>query len=251
LIDIRPSAAAAPSSAVQELTRRPRQSNSEWLGKALAKAEGAGTLLLLGGTSRTSFHLRVAQSRARQDLLPSFWSHVAVISGKKGSDWRLLEISLEPRAGFGDVPPNNGVQEGLASAYDDPAAFPNIAVLSVNVDNPAVSLAEAFQAVRHQRRLADLPTILIDWLGFVWGATAKGNPLLNSIGIPSAVFAEAVYAVMGVELTPGLSTQAACPEAIWQAAKWWHAFYASTASRTAGPLSGRYFVGQPAAAAAG
>jgi hypothetical protein len=43
------------------------------------------------------------------------------------------------------------------------------------------------------------------------------NPLAETLGLPSAVFIETVYGMAGIELTPGLSCSARCPEAIWQA----------------------------------
>jgi hypothetical protein len=69
------------------------------------------------------------------------------------------------------------------------------------------------------------------------------------MGIPSAVLIESAYSIIGVELTPGLAGQSSCPEAIWQAAKWWHEFYDSEAAVTEAPVAGHYHIGQPAAAA--
>jgi hypothetical protein len=43
---------------------------------------------------------------------------------------------------------------------------------------------------------------------------------------------------IGIELTPGLATRASCPEAMWQAARWWHPYYldrAPSGAGTAGP----------------
>jgi hypothetical protein len=79
--------------------------------------------------------------------------------------------------------------------------------------------------------------------------------------VPSAVFVETVYGMSGVELTPGLSSSASCPEAIWQSAKWWHNFYEgdggregqadiSDADETSVP-KGFYLLRQPAATAVG
>jgi hypothetical protein len=78
--------------------------------------------------------------------------------------------------------------------------------------------------------------------------------LLYSKGIPSAAFVEAAHSLAGVELTPGLSSSASCPEAIWQAVKWWHEYYTGVvdlgAAGAAGPLvpSGRHAVRQKSAA---
>jgi hypothetical protein len=36
---------------------------------------------------------------------------------------------------------------------------------------------------------------------------------------------EVVFGAAGFDLTPGLESRSSCPEAIWQAAKWWHEYY--------------------------
>ncbi len=239
--------------------RTARQKNRQWLAEALPGRDLAGWVVLLGGTSPLDFRLRVAQSHARQDLLPSFWSHAAIIRGRGGEDdWNLAEVSLDPPHGFGFVPRRNGVQDGKLSRYDDPRHYPNIACLHFPVKEAAYrpeyatfadALAKAAATFQTQRSALDMGTLLVEWLAFVWGAGDKGNPLLRGVGVPSAAFVEAAFSIAGVELTPGLSSQSSCPEAIWQAAVWWHAFYESEAAVTAEAAEGRYCVGQPAAAA--
>jgi hypothetical protein len=70
------------------------------------------------------------------------------------------------------------------------------------------------------------------------------------------VFAEAVFVALGIELTPGLSTRSSCPEAIWQAALWWHKYYETRrvtadgggdSDAAAATPAGVYWAGQPAA----
>jgi len=228
---------------------RPRgQGNVKWFADAIGDNDPQGILLLFGAVTRTAWRLRFAQSQMRHDLVPSYWSHVALLESRGARDWRLLEISLEPQRGFGDVPRQNAVQRGVLSAYDDPEVVPNVAYLTFrpkaqSKEQPGVSFDEAVAATQHQRQLADLTSGLLDWLGYAWGVGTKTNPLLTGSGMPSAVFAQTVYAIMGIELTPGLATTSACPEAIWQTAKWWHPFYASTASRADGTLCGRYCIG--------
>lgn len=67
------------------------------------------------------------------------------------------------------------------------------------------------------------------WLAYVWGAGRAANPLLDSQGIPSAAMVELVLGGAGYDLTPGLESRASCPEAIWQAARWWHSYYEDVA----------------------
>jgi hypothetical protein len=51
----------------------------------------------------------------------------------------------------------------------------------------------------------------------------------TAAAFPSAAFVEAAHSLAGIELTPGLSSSASCPEAVWQAVKWWHEYYAGVA----------------------
>jgi len=244
MIDIRSSAAFKPSQYLTKLPRPRGQTNSEWLARALGSREPTGAMVLLGGVSPTAFRVRVAQSHARNDLLPSFWSHVALLRRAFGkADWDLYEASLEPTGGFGFAPSSNGVQHGLFSVYDNPDVFPNIACLQVRMRPDALRAGVALP-----QALEDAVNAFRRQLGFVWGAADKVNPLFKNMGVPSAVFIESVFAMIGVELTPGLASQSSCPEAIWQAAKWWHEFYQSEATLTEHPLEGRYVIGQPAAA---
>jgi hypothetical protein len=82
--------------------------------------------------------------------------------------------------------------------------------------------------LREQRSIIDIPTLILPWLGFVWGAGTGGNPLLNGYGVPSAVLVETAYGMAEVELTPGLAAASSCPEAIYQAARWWTGYYTET-----------------------
>jgi hypothetical protein len=256
MIGIRASTASKPNEQLRERARAASQTNSQWLAAALGAGDPRGAFLLVGGAGPIDFRLRVAQSHARSDLLPSFWSHAAIIRRAAGQrDWVLYEASLEPPRGFGRVAANNGIQAGRFAAYDDPLRYPNIACLQVRVSPQALGgltlpakLDQAVATFRNQRALLDLPSLLVQWLSFAWGAGDQGNPLLKGAGVPSAVLVEGLYAIAGVELTPGLASQSSCPEAIWQSAKWWHEFYESEASLTEAPISGSYFLGQPAAA---
>jgi hypothetical protein len=79
------------------------------------------------------------------------------------------------------------------------------------------------------------------WLAFAWGAGRAGNPLYDGIGIPSAAMLEIVFGAVGFDLTPGLESRASCPEAMWQAAKWWHEYYERENRQG---LIGAYHIGQ-------
>jgi hypothetical protein len=191
-----------------------REGNRAWLARA-GMTEG---ILLLGGTSLSHFRLRVAQSHLRQDMQPSFWSFAGLYQ-----DGKVQSVRLEFDGDASDMPVVNGVQVNDIAEFNDPHWYPNIAVVSLGVDPQR--LAANVERVKAQRSIIDLPQHILPWLGYVWGAGQRGNPLLEGIGLPSAAFVETVYALADVELTPGLSSSATCPEAIWQTAKWWRHYF--------------------------
>ena len=167
---------------------------------------------------------------------------------------RLHEVSLEPPNGFKDVPKLQGIQSGKLADYDDPDEFPNVALLRFKLSKD--SLEESFDAtvnnviqrLHKDRGTVDIVLSLWTWLGYVWGVEDEPNPLLQGVGLPSAIMVETVFSMIGVELTPGLASQSSCPEAIWQAVKWWGGYYDSEATLTTGQPYGCYCVDQRAAA---
>ena len=234
--------------------------NTSWVAALPQGMVGPGTVLLVGGASVVDFRLRVAQSHLRHDLLPSFWSIVGVMSARD----RLLTVPLDEQLAPADVPSRNAIHDCPLAAYDDPLQYPNIAV--VNFASQGEAVVDNVRRLSHQRSAIDLPHLLVAWLGFVWGAAAVSNPLVQSIGIPGAALTETAFGMSGIELTPGIASGASCPEAVWQSAIWWHEYYARTSdiridgesvdrrSEDAGegPLPivpwGAYVVRQPAAA---
>jgi hypothetical protein len=214
-----------------------------------------GSILLLGGSSVVHFRLRVAQSHLRHDLLPSFWS----LAGMVVSADRFLSVPIGLPMHPDTVPARNAVEECSIGDFDDPVRFPNIAVISFA--DGSEGLVDLARRLRYQRAAIDLPQQLVQWLAFVWGVGATGNPLLQNVGMPSAGLIEAAFGMAGVELTPGVASQASCPEGIWQSAIWWHGYYEKTgaspapaparglkAEVTARAPAGRYITRQMAAA---
>lgn len=226
-----------------------KETNSTWLRRVTKdQVMMEGSLLLLGGSSVSHFRVRVAQSHLRFDLTPSHWSLVGVLTGEN----TFYSVPLEITEDISELPRINGVREYSLSDFDDPARFPNIAVIQVT-DTPEKILKHVAR-MKWQRGLIDLPGLILSWLGYVWCVGQRGNPLLAGEGLPSAVFAETLYGIAGIELTPGLSTASTCPEAIWQAAKWWRSFYeealklaATTHANVIAPR-GCFALRQPAAA---
>jgi hypothetical protein len=152
------------------------------------------------------------------------------------------------------VPRTNGVRTCRLEEYDDPARFPNIAILHFS-DNER-PIHRKIDRVKSQRSVIDLPTLMLPWFGYIWSVGQVANPLLAGQGLPSAAFVETVYGIAGIGLTPGLSSASSCPEAIWAAAKWWHQFHAEEtgigdeAHAIARIPAGHFAVRQPAAVVA-
>lgn len=180
-----------------------------------------GDVVLIGGASLADFRIRNAQALARHDLTPSHWSLVGILSGPD----ELTTVPLGPTADPSLVPASNAIARIPLESFDDPIRYPNFAVVRFPVDGPRV-LHQA-NALRRQRTIVDLPHLLLVWLGYVWGTAAGNNPLVGGFGLPSAVLVETAFGMADVELTPGLASGSSCPEAIWQAARWWHDFYAA------------------------
>ena len=180
-----------------------------------------GDVVLLGGKSIVDFRIRVAQSHARHDLTPSYWSTVGVLS----SATRLITVPIGSTGiDLSLIPAINAMTPVPLSDFDDTNRYPNIAVVRFPGADPT-ALLQAADTLRTQRSIADLPALLIAWLGFVWGAGGSPNPLLAGLGHPSAVLVETLFGLVDVELTPGLASASSCPEAIWQSVKWWQDFY--------------------------
>jgi len=228
---------------LKEVKAGKSEGNVRWLERVKA-TEG---LILLGGASVADFRLRVAQSHIRRDFMPSFWSLAGIIV-RPG---KIATVSLDDIGDAATVTHDNGIVELPLRHFDDPERYPNVASLQFATGVRADDVA----AVRRDRSIADLPTLMLKWLGFTWGADLSGTQLLQGHGIPSAVFAESAYTLARIDLTPGLSSASSCPEAIWQSAKWWRQFYEGAAATEAAGKSaqaavprGKYTIRQPAAA---
>lgn len=253
MISVLKSSATMPSDLFRPDKRQGRENNLAWLERNIPDRDDEHAhILLIGGVGPAAFRIRVAQSTLRHDLVPSHWSHAALL-GQMESDLgktTVYEISLEPERGFGFPPPSNGVQEGRLGQYRDRSDFPNIAILSVTVAPESRSEASqpfreqveaALERFKGQRPILDALELTLHWLAYVWGAAAATNPLHEGHGIPSAAMLEMVFGAVGFDLTPGLESRASCPEAIWQGAKWWHQYYER--ENRAG-IRGAYHIGQ-------
>jgi hypothetical protein len=207
-------------------------------------------VLLLGGTSIVDFRMRVAQSELRQDLLPSFWSTCGLlIDGQV-----LMTARVDAITNSSARVERNGLEAvslDQHSHYGDPASYPNIAILQFTAEHAAIK--EHVARIGQERNIVDLLAQIVAWLGYCWAVGGSSNPLMQGHGIPSATLLERAHGLAGIDLSPGLPSASSCPEAIWQAARWWYQAYEpiEPSQQVAFTPRGAYLIRQPAAAAAG
>jgi hypothetical protein len=256
MLNIITSNAGRASETFVESARPDGEDNLAWLRRALGdlpapEIEGTPThLVLIGGRDQISFRLRVAQAHLRHDMTPSHWSHAALLGPVRSYARRTqtYEVSLEPAGGFGIPAATNALQVGRITTYADPDRYPNIALLRLPVDaalwqrtttREQISVLERFEK---QRSVLDVTELVLQWLAFLWGVGRAGNPLLEGYGVPTAAMIEVILSAVGYDITPALESRASCPEAIWQAAKWWHPYFLA---QSPAPIEGRWHVGRP------
>jgi hypothetical protein len=252
LLNILSSHAESANKAFNKADRENGQDNVAWVREHASKGKNQTVLVMVGGRSPTAFRLRLAQAQVRRDLLPSYWSHVMLVekfADDPGST-KIHEISLEPRVGlneddtirhgFGFPATDNGVQVAKLSQYASPEEYPNIAVLGVPVKLKEV--LGHLERFKQQRAILDGVDLIVRWLAYVWGVARSPNPLLDGLGIPSAAMLEIIVGACQFDLTPGLESRSSCPEAIWQAATWWHEYYEGQNKKG---ISGAYFCPHP------
>jgi hypothetical protein len=226
-MDIRRSPATRNNARVSPAAGRKGAGNRDWL----AARATPGALVFLGGATVIDFRIRVAQSALRQDMLPSFWSAIGIAD----STTSLLTAPLATGDDAAHVPSTNGIRRQRFDAFDDPGRFPNVAV--IGFAEPAAAIVDNVGRLKGQRSAVDLPSLILPWLGFVWGTSDARNPLNEQVGLPDAALAETAFGMSGIELTPGLASGSSCPEAIWQSALWWHDYYRETADVSGAPVA--------------
>lgn len=204
-------------------------------------------VVLLGGTSIVDFRMRVAQSELRQDLLPSFWSTCGLlIDGTV-----LMTARVDAISNSSTRVERNGLEAvklDAESPYGDSMFYPNIAILQFTDDHAAIR--EHVARIGQERTIVDLLAQIVAWLGYCWAVGDRGNPLMQGHGIPSATLLERAHGLANIDLSPGLPSASSCPEAIWQAARWWYKAYDASEASSFTPR-GAYLIRQPAAAALG
>lgn len=226
----RRAAALRPADEVEDA--RPVEDNEE-LTVRLCKSTGLRlpAVILLGGADLLQVRTRHAQSVARADLLPSFWSSAGVLTAGVGG-LRVTQAGADGHDSLANIPGSNAVSEVPLARYKDPVAFPNIAVLEFPVED-SQKLVDGIKYLERARLALDLVGPLAHWLAYLWGVERSSNPLLAGTAEPSALFVDRVFGYAGVDVTPGLAEPVVCPEAIWQAALWWRDFYVGAGAEPA------------------
>lgn len=217
-MDIRRSSATSANQAIKKTTPKRDQGNAKWL----ASRVRPGAVVLVGGASLEHFRLRVAQSHLRHDLLPSFWSIAGIAA--TSSSFFTVPVTIRDAS---LVPVTNGVESVRFSEIDDTTRYPNVAV--IHFAEPSAPIVANVRRLMEQRSALDLPSLMLPWLGFIWSAGSRRNPLIEGGAMPSAALVQTAFGMAGIEMTPGLSSGSTCPEAIWQSALWWHDYYEKTA----------------------
>jgi hypothetical protein len=228
---------------VQKLKRLSlKEDNISWISRAvksspLAGNTGNGFVVLTGGSDPLAFRIRLSQAHVRPDLSPSAWSGVAFVPAlaKNIADSEVIGISLNPSEWyppFGYAPTSNAIQHGKLSQFTSNEFYPNIALLSFPVKS--ADITKSLSKLEDERLTIDLSALLLRWIQYAWGTGIPANPLGDGVGMPSAAMLETAFAANGFDLTPGLESRSSCPEAIWQAARWWHEYYEKSDKRILG-----------------
>lgn len=224
-----------------EISISVRGSNLEWIRQSGIR-DG---VLLVGGTSIAHFRLRIAQSELRQDLLPSFWSSCGLLVG--GTE--VLTVEMDRVSDVSAHVERNAVERVPLQIFDDARRFPNIALIEFRPDHREV--VNQIVRIGRERNIVDLLAQMSDWLAYLWGIPGATNPLLRGVGVPSATLVERAHGLIGADLSPGLVSAASCPEAIWQAARWWNNSVQEDESSSEAYPKGSFTIRQVSAAVVG
>lgn len=216
---------------LDQSSRQGTEGNAAWLQRAVQQLgvnENDWTLLiLLGGKDQMAFRLRLAQSHFRRDMLPSYWSECLVAELRDGAVNTVHHAPLlQPQTPF--APFTNGVTQVPITTFDSPKDWPNVAAIAFPCSQQSV--LGYVRKLQTSRDTFDALGHVVRWLAFTWGTNGTGNPVHESIGLPSACMAAVACAAAGLDITPGMPATAACPEAIWSAAKYWYKHVSATAA---------------------
>jgi hypothetical protein len=148
-------------------------------------------------------------------------------AGRETGALRLREVPYYSRTGIFPEPADNAVADGWLGQYDSPTRDPNVALLSVRLDEgEADQLAErAISDPNLDRARYDLWGSLAAWSGYLWAPEDEPNPLRNDMPMFSSAFVEYCYESIRLDLAPGASERNSAPEHLWNSAIWWHDWF--------------------------
>jgi hypothetical protein len=246
-----------PQPRVEPKRLSPRSSNLDLLHRVAKRCDaerGRAAILLVGASDLRSIHIRRAQATLRYDLRSSYFSHAALITAwdpRKPERSRGLEVSLDPQPGTASVPERNGVTEFRLSRYLDETAYPNLALITLDL-KASKELAENGKEItrtgtQRKRTLIDaarnpcrdletypLWDSLGTWAHYSYTPDRTANPLLESVSLPAAAYCEYVYASVQIDITPGASNRQTCPELLWATfLRWQQGLLATSIDRIA------------------
>jgi hypothetical protein len=188
-------------------------------------------VLLVGGSDWRSLGLRHAQATLRFDRRPSAWSHAALILDWDGDNVARssgVEASLDPEQPQLHVPERDGVTAFSLRRYFDALHYPNVCLAAFTP--PAgpegeSGLARISEAARNpQRDGIRFPVwdAFGAWHHYLYQPYKCRNPLLDGLGVPSALLCEAALEAAGVPAAPGATEIQIAPEHLWATFKHWH-----------------------------
>jgi hypothetical protein len=216
------------------------------VGKSAGQRALHGAILLVGARDTLALALRRAQGVLRFDQRPSKWSHAALIVRWQGDVGASagVEVTLDPLERQRQVPERNGVTTFTLSRYFEEQRYPNVALLSFELEEPervpgmegtlpsaaerrALVLETALTPVKERERFP-LWDMLGTWARHAYLPFSTPNPLLEGVPLPCASLCEYAYEAAGIDLTPGTTGNHNCPEVLYATAKHWAEGVAST-----------------------
>lgn len=209
------------------------------VGKSVGPRALHGAILLVGARDTLALALRRAQGVLRFDQRPSKWSHAALIVRWQSDVGASagVEVTLDPLERERQVPERNGVTPFTLARYFDEQRYPNVALLSFELEAPervpglestlqspaerrALVLETALTPVKDRERFP-LWDMLGAWARHAYLPYTTPNPLLEGIPLPGAALCEYAYEAAGIDLTPGATANHNCPEVLYATAKHW------------------------------
>lgn len=210
-------------------------------------------VLLVGANDVRSLAVRQAQAPLRYDRRSSYFSHAAlIVSWNTGAPEESvgLEASLDTDGPESQpVPERNGVTRFKLRRYQDETAYPNAALVTVelkattqlDIDGKRQvqlsssarkdAILDAARNPLREREVYPLWDGLGVWSKFRFSPERTVNPLLDNVPLPAAAYCEYAYAAQQIDIVPGAVARQTCPEMLWATfLRWQQGLLATTVS---------------------